>query len=93
MIENQSFEPIFKLFDVYFDYTIQENRTLSAFWMSYVDIVEVMVGLVWAFREGVWVLHLAFIRAMIPWCFADDKLNYGFLPYYSYYAHMSRLAN
>ena len=88
MIENQSFEPIFKLFDVYLDYLIQENRTLSAFWMSYVDIVEVL-GLVWASREGVWVLHLALIRAMIPWCFADDKLNYArFLPYYSYYAHI-----
>ena len=52
MIENQSFEPIFKLFDVYLDYLIQENGTLSAFWM-YVDIVEVMLGLVRASREGV----------------------------------------
>ena len=74
-IENQSFEPIFKLFDVYLDYLIQENGTLLAFWISYVDIVDVLLGLVRASRECVWVLHLAFIRAMIPWCFADDKLN------------------
>ena len=52
MIENQSFEPIFKLFDVYLDYLIQENGTLSAFWM-YVDIVEVMLALVRASKEGV----------------------------------------
>ena len=36
-------------------------------------------------------LHLASIRAMITWCFAYVKLNYGhYLPYH--YALMSRLA-
>ena len=35
-------------------------------------------------------LHLASIRAMIPWCFAYDRINYArYLPYY--YAQMSQL--
>ena len=90
-IENQSFQHIFKLFDIYLVYLRQENGPLSAFWMSYVNMVEVMLGLIRASREGDWVLHLASIRAMIPWCFAYDKLNYArYLPYY--YAHMSWLA-
>ena len=55
------------------------------------DMVKVMLGLIRASRESDWVLHLASIRAMIPWCFAYDKLNYAcYLPYY--YAQMSRLA-
>ena len=35
-------------------------------------------------------LHLASIRAMIPWCFACDRHNYArYLPYY--YAQMTQL--
>ena len=44
MVENQSCEHIFKLFGVYLDYP--RNGALSAFWMSYVDMVVVMLGLI-----------------------------------------------
>ena len=91
MMANQSCKHIFKLFEVYLDYLRKENGALSAFWMSYVDMVEVMLGLIRASREGDWKLHLESIREMIPWCFAYDKLNYArSLPYY--YAQMSRIA-
>lgn len=91
MMDSQCCDEIFKMFEVYLDYLRKENGPLSAFWMSYVDMVEVMLGLIRASREGDWKLHLASIREMIPWCFAYDKLNYArYLPYY--YAQMSRLA-
>jgi hypothetical protein len=91
MIANQSSMHIFKLFDIYLDYLRKENGSLSAFWMSYVDMVEIMLGLIRASREGDWKLHLASIREMIPWYFAYDKLNCArYLPYC--YAQMSRLA-
>ncbi|KAJ8372576.1 hypothetical protein AAFF_G00281200 [Aldrovandia affinis] len=49
-----------------------------------------MLGLIRASSEGDWMLHLAAIQEMIPWCFADDKVNYAcYLTYY--YATMSRL--
>ena len=58
--------------------------------MSYVDIVKIMLGLIRASREGDWMLHRVAIRAMIPWCFAYDKVNYArYLSYY--YATMSQL--
>ena len=42
-------------------------------------------------REGNWRLHLYAIRAILPWCFAYDKINYS--RYLSvYYAEMTRLA-
>ena len=54
------------------------NGELSAYWMSYVDIVEnVLLGLLRAAREGNWDLHLSAIRTLIPWCFAYDKINYA----------------
>ena len=60
--------------------------------MSYVDMVEILLGLIRASREGNWMLQLASLLKMIPWCFAYDKLNYArFLSYY--YAQMSRLSS
>ena len=57
------------------------NGELSAYWMSYIDIVEnVVLGLLRAARESNWDLHLSVIRALIPWCFAYDKVNYAGYP-------------
>jgi len=90
VLENTSCVRTMELFQVYLNYLRDGNGDLSAFWMSYVDMVEIMLALLRASREGDWMLHLASIREMIPWCFAYDKLNYArFLPYY--YAQMSRL--
>ena len=54
------------------------NGELSAYWMSYIDIVEnVVLGLLHTARESNWDLHLSAIRTLIPWCFAYDKVNYA----------------
>ena len=59
--------------------------------MSYVDMVEIVLNLVRASREGDLEHHLMWIRAMIPWCFTYDRLNYvRYLPYY--FATMCRLS-
>ena len=51
---------------------------------------DILLGLIRASREGNWELHMASIRAMIPWCFAYDKQNYA--QYLSvYYADMCQL--
>ena len=87
VLENESCTHILKLFQVYLE-SLRDEHSLSAFWMSYVDMSEVMLALIRASREGNWMLHPAAIRQMIPWCFAYDKVNYAcFLTYY--YAMMS----
>ena len=53
------------------------NGPLSAFWLSYIDMVELMLHMIRASREGNWMLHLACIRQMLPWCFAYDNTNYA----------------
>ena len=82
---------VYQLWDQYLQYLRTENGDLSAFWMSYIDIVEdVLLGLIRASREGNWLLHLHAIRQMIPWCFVYDKINYArYLPVY--YAEMTNL--
>ena len=58
--------------------------------MLYVDMVEIFLGLAQASREGDWMMHLHFIEAMLPWCFAYDKQNYA--RYLSvYYGQMTQL--
>lgn len=91
VMETESCVRIIELFQVYLRFLRDGNGSLSKFWMSYVDIVEIMLGLLRASREGDWLLHLASIKNMIPWYFAYDKIHYGrFLPYY--HAQMSRLS-
>ena len=59
--------------------------------MSYIDIVETLLYLVRSSREGNWILHLYAIRAVLPWCFAYDRINYSH--YLSvYYAEMTKLS-
>ena len=81
---------IMQLFHQYLDLLTNDNGKLSSLWMSYVDMVEIILGLLRSSREGDFLLHLASTRAMIPWCFSYDRLNYArYLPIY--YAQMSNL--
>ena len=62
----------------FLDHLRHDLGELSAFWMSYVDMVEgVVLGLLRTSREGNWNLHLYSLRMMITWCFAYDKVNYA----------------
>ena len=72
-----SFSELQGLFHLYLDFLRHNNGKLSTFWISYFDLVEILLGLLRALREGNWALHLSSIRQMIPWCFAYDNLNYA----------------
>ena len=73
--------PVFLLlaesFETYKDSLRQHEGPLASFWMSYLDIVDIMLNILRASREGNWDLHLSAIHDMIPWCFAYDKHNYA----------------
>lgn len=83
IMENISCTRIMQVFDSFVNFLRTGNGDLSAFWVSYLDVVDIFQGHLRASREGDWKLHLASIRAMIPWCFAYDRLNYArYLPVY-----------
>ena len=89
-VASPSFEEISQLFRSYMHYLRHGNGKLSKFWMSYVDMVETLLGLLRGSREGDWELHLSSISEIVPWCFAYDNLNYA--RYLSAYLHeMSHL--
>ncbi len=89
-MENESCKRIFELFVEYQKLLMNQRGPLSALWMTYIQMVETLLGLLRADREGDWQLHLHCIREIIPWCFAMDKTNYArYLPVY--YAHIENL--
>ena len=88
--QNMSCARIMYLFEVYLEFLRVGNGSLSTFWLHYQDMVEILLGVLRASREGHWMLHMASIRTMIPWCFAYDRHNYThYLPYD--YAQMPQL--
>ena len=91
LLRSDSCQEVLNLFEVYTQHIRNgEGGDLAAFWMSYVDMVDIVLGLIRAAREGNWDLHLQSVRAMIPWLFAYDRVNYvRYLPYY--YASRTRL--
>ena len=54
-----------------------ENGKLSEFWVSYLDLVDILLAMIRTSREGDWDLHLTSIRNLIPWCFALNNINYA----------------
>ena len=79
----QAVAELFKLFQEFCQILRDTNGTLSRFWMSYIDLVIILLNLIRASREGNWYLHLSSIKEMIPWCFAYSRINYSrYLPWY-----------
>ena len=77
VMKSQPYSEFIVLYDRRLDYLGTSNGKLSSFWMSYLDIIEILLNLLRASREGGWELHLSAIRKMIPWCFVHDNLNYA----------------
>ena len=89
-VASPSLGELSQLFCSYMHHIRQGMGKLLQFWMSYVDMVETLLGLLRASQEGDWELHLSSISEIVPWCFAYDNLNYA--RYLSAYLHeMSHL--
>ena len=71
LMEDVSFINTVDLLSSYLAFLREDNGPLSSFWMSYIDMVgNMLLGMIWASREGNWHLHLSAIRDMIPWAIA-----------------------
>ena len=58
-------------------YLRNTNGPLAAFWMSYIGMIELVLHMIRASREGNWELHLSCVHQMLPWCFSYDAINYA----------------
>lgn len=91
VVNSEACTQILERFTEYLTLLRNNSGDLAALWMSYIDLVDILLGLIRASREGNWLLHLHSIHLLIPWCFAYDRQNYArFLPFY--YAMMTKLS-
>ena len=57
---------------------IKEKGTdLARFWLSYLELCELMLNLIYATRTGSWELYLSCVEEVMPWTFAYDRQNYA----------------
>ena len=47
------------------------------FWCTYIEMVQLLLTFIRATRTTDWKLHLSAVRAMLPWYFAYDCINYA----------------
>ena len=88
--QNESVSLVLSQFMHFINCLRNSRGPLASFWVSFIDIVGILLDLIRGSREGNWLLHLSSVRQMIPWCFAYDKQNYAryfdnFSFYYSFF--------
>lgn len=57
-IEDPTIKMFMDTFDGYLYYLRNDNGALSSFWMTYIDLVELLLGLIRSNREGNWLLFM-----------------------------------
>ena len=75
--QSQAFQSIF---NPYLDLRIALNKstfTLQKFWMSFIEMTELLINIIYACQAGMWDLLLECIREVIPFAFAYDHINYA----------------
>ena len=71
------------LFDLVDEFLSKHASATLKFWSSYVEMASLLVIFVESSCKGHWKLHLACIRAMLPWMFVYNRTNYScFMSYY-----------
>ena len=68
----------------------RKSSDLVKFWLSYLELCELVFYLFYATRTGNRTLYVSCIEEVIPWCFAYDRQNYAryLIPFLN---HMLRL--
>ena len=57
--------------------SIKTGHTLQQFWMSFLEMTELLLNTIYSIRNGDWALLLVCIRNIIPYTFAYDNINYA----------------
>ena len=75
LLKGSSFQGMVKAYDNFIQ--DRSNDVTFAFWTSYLEMVEDVLLFIRATRDGNWSLHLAAVRALLPWMFAYNRTNYS----------------
>lgn len=83
VLHQAPFLAVQELYEKFITTVLPQHGPLAQLWLSYLDLINLVLQFVRATKEGNWKLHLQCIRQMIPWLFAYDRVNYSrYLPVY-----------
>ena len=82
VLSNDKFKAIKSCYRQFCSISVSPTASL---WMSYIDMVFLLLRFVRATREAQWDLHLQCIHEILPWTYAYDCVNYArYLSVYYY---------
>ena len=83
MLHQAPFLAVQELYEKFMTTVLPQHGPLAQLWLSYLDLINLVLQFVRATKEGNWKLHLQCICQMIPWMFAYDQVHYSrYLPVY-----------
>ena len=77
LLESDDIQRWYEMFTWFVESMTNNGSDLSKFWLSYLELCELLLNLIFATRSGNWKLYLACIEEVIPWTFAYDRQNYA----------------
>ncbi len=91
IMRNDECKKMLDKYDKFLD-SFRESTTnsLGRFWISFIDMTEIILGFIRGSREGNFLLNAAMIEQMIDWAYAYDHQKYA-RSQASHYADISRL--
>ena len=64
-------------FNEYLNQIRTAGTDIARFWISYIDIMNIILNLIYATRIGDWLLYINSLKELLPWVFAYDRTNYA----------------
>ena len=72
-------ETLITKYNKFVDYRVsmESGQLLQRFWMSFLEMVELLLNTIYALRAGDWLLLIGCIRPILPYTFGYDHVNYA----------------
>eukprot|EP00794_Sanderia_malayensis_P000765 gene765-55_t len=76
LVDSDDFGKLWKDLFIFADSQASKYPTF-ALWMTYIEIVQILLLFLRATRSNDWDLHLSAVRSMLPWFFVTDRVHYS----------------
>lgn len=74
---NQHFQAYRSRFDEFLENMKTNNGDLAQYWMSFLEMAQILLNVIFATRSGNWVLLLESLKDIVPYTFAYGNINYA----------------
>ena len=62
---------------IHFKENLAQRSDLAQFWLSFLEVIEILLNRNYATSSGNWNLHVESLRSTLPWLIAYDRTNYS----------------